>query len=175
MPEGTVLTINDNDVAMGRIGVLIDSTEPLGTSSNIKRLITVTFNVATGAVGGEARVRLTNTLVPTGLSDASGNTLEARYTDGAVFISGAQATDIDLSGRVTTADGRGVRGAQVTLIDATGRARTVTTSTFGYYRFDDIVKGEQFTLGVTTRRYSFATKTLTTDQSLAAVDFIAQE
>jgi len=170
-----VLTINDMDAANGRIGVLIDSTSPLATSSNIKRLITITFDVAGSAVGGETRVKLTGTLIKQGVSDASGNTLRARYTDGAVLISGPQATGTEVSGRVTTPDGRGLRGAQVTILDATGRARTVTTGTFGYYRFDDVAAGETYTLAVTSRSYRFATRAVTTDSSLAAVDFIAME
>ena len=175
MPEGTVLTINDNDIANGRIGVLIDSTEPLSIGSNIKRLISVTFDVAAGATGGESRVRLTGSLAPKGVSDAIGNTLEARYTDGAVLISGPLATGTEVAGRVTTADGRGIRGAKVTILDATGRARTVTTGTFGYYRFDDLAAGETYTLGITSNRYGFTSKTITTDSTLAEIDFIAQD
>ncbi|MBK6723598.1 MAG: carboxypeptidase regulatory-like domain-containing protein [Acidobacteria bacterium] len=175
MPEGTVLTLNENDAANGRIGILIDSTTPLGIGSNIKRLITITFDVAAGAAGGETRVRLTDSLAPKGVSDAMGNTLEAKYADGAVLISGPETTGTELSGRVTTADGRGVRGAQVTILDATGRARTVTTGTFGYYRFDDVAPGETYTVGVNSRRAQFTTRTVTTDSNLAEVDFIARD
>ncbi|MEQ1645130.1 MAG: carboxypeptidase regulatory-like domain-containing protein, partial [Pyrinomonadaceae bacterium] len=175
MPEGTVLTVNENDAAMGRIGVLIDSATPLGTSSNIKRLITITFDVTASAPGGETRVRLTRSLVPQGVSDAEGNTLKARYNDGGVIISGPESTGTELSGRVTMPDGRGVRGAQVTILDATGRARTVTTGTFGYYRFDDVAPGETYTVGINSARYTFTTKTVTTDSTLATVDFIAQD
>jgi len=63
----------------------------------------------------------------------------------------------------------------VTILDATGRARTVTTGTFGYYRFDDVAPGEAYTIGVNSRRAQFTTRTVTTDSNLAGVDFIAQE
>ena len=90
-----------------------------------------------------------------------------------MLISGPQETGTEVAGRVTTADGRGIRGAKVTIIDATGRARTVTTGTFGYYRFDDLAAGETYTLGITSNQYAYTSKTITTDSTLAEIDFIA--
>lgn len=46
-----------------------------------------------------------------------------------------------VSGRVTTADGRGIRNAIVTITDKGGLDRAATTATFGYIRFDSVPVG----------------------------------
>ena len=108
------------------------------------------------------------------MSDELGNKLEARYTDGAVMISGPEAQGYELTGRVTTADGRGLRNAQVTIVDASGYARTVTTGTFGYYRFEGLEEGAAYTVGITSSRFRFAPRVVMMTENLTDVDFIAE-
>src|SRR6266700_3451828 len=47
------------------------------------------------------------------------------------------ASAISVSGRVTTPDGRGLRNAVVKITDSLGFTRSVTTSSFGFYSFDN--------------------------------------
>jgi hypothetical protein len=78
-----------------------------------------------------------------------------------------------LSGRVVTADGRGIRGARVTATGLDGVARTALTSTFGYYRFDDLTAGETYVVAVGSKSYRFVPRTVFLADSLTDVDFIA--
>jgi hypothetical protein len=85
------------------------------------------------------------------------------------------AAGVEVSGRVMTPDGRGLRNAAVSITDGQGNVRTATTSTFGYYRFDDVEVGETYIMSVTSRRFRFAPRTVQVLDSLADVDFVGQE
>ena len=93
---------------------------------------------------------------------------------GIEFVS-STAADAKVSGRVLTADGNGLRGARVTMIDSRGMVRTVTTSSLGYYLFDEVEIGETYVIGVVSRRYRFASRPVTVDDSLTEVDFVGIE
>ena len=93
---------------------------------------------------------------------------------GIEFMAGT-ASDAVVSGRVMTPDGLGLRGARITMIDSRGIAKTVTTSSLGYYQFDEVKTGETYVLGVMSRRYRFASRALTVDDSLTEVDFVGIE
>jgi hypothetical protein len=50
----------------------------------------------------------------------------------------AASPALEISGRVLTPDGRGLRNVVVTLTGSNGVERTVTISSFGYYHFDSL-------------------------------------
>ena len=82
-PAGSTLTFNINEP--GRIGILIDSTESMTASAMPKDLLTVTFDVI-GDGEGTTEVKLTGSLAAIAISDATGNSLAARYRDGNVVM-----------------------------------------------------------------------------------------
>ncbi len=77
-PADATLTVNATQ--SGRIGILIDSNEPMIASAMPQRLLIVTFDVI---ADGEstAGFKLTGSLAALGISDAGGNELSARYHD----------------------------------------------------------------------------------------------
>ncbi|MEP6944628.1 MAG: LamG-like jellyroll fold domain-containing protein [Acidobacteriota bacterium] len=86
------------------------------------------------------------------------------------------AANVAVDGRVTTADGRGIRSVRVTLTDHSGNVRTALTGPFGYYRLDDVEAGQTVVISVTVKHYVFAkpTRILTVQDELAEIDFIAE-
>jgi Carboxypeptidase regulatory-like domain len=90
--------------------------------------------------------------------------------------SGPTVADVSISGRVLTADGRGIRNVTMTLIDQNGNPRTALTSSFGYYTFDNVASGQTYVLGVSAKRYRFndSQRTVAAYDSLANVDFVAR-
>lgn len=86
------------------------------------------------------------------------------------------AADASISGRVMTADGRGIKGASVTLSSG-GPERNirVITGTFGYYRFDGLRVGETYVLTVGAKRYTFAnpSRAVSLDDEVSDADFTA--
>ena len=87
----------------------------------------------------------------------------------------ATASGVQVSGRVLTPDGRGLRNAQVTLLDSKGVARTVTTSSFGYYTFDEVAAGQSIVINVNAKRYRFTSRLIQVTDNLADLDFVGIE
>jgi len=88
---------------------------------------------------------------------------------------GPTAAGVSVSGRVTTPDGRGLRNARVVITDSHGVARTVTTSSFGFYQFDDVAVGENYVIGVVSKQYRFSSQLIQVADTLTNVDFVGQE
>ncbi len=84
------------------------------------------------------------------------------------------AAGVSVSGRVLTADGRGVRNAVVSLTDQRGATRSVRTGPFGYYRFDDVQVGEAYVIGVTSKRYRFAPQFVSVTDELTELNLVAE-
>ena len=98
------------------------------------------------------------------------------WTDGLVSFTGGTLLDgATISGRVTTASGQGLRNATVTIIDTAGGRRTTVTSSFGAYQFEGLETGRDYLLTVTSKRYRFATRTVTLTENLADVNLVGME
>ncbi len=85
------------------------------------------------------------------------------------------AAGVEVSGRVLTPDGRGLRNATVTIIDSMGNRRTATTGSFGYYHFYDLEVGSTLVMGVNSNRYRFNSRVVQVFDSISDADFIGQE
>lgn len=87
------------------------------------------------------------------------------------------AAGVTIRGRVATANGAGIRNAVVTLTDSLGVTRTATTATFGNYVFTDVAAGENYTLTVISRKFTFLTPTvlIAVADDVAGLDFTAIE
>jgi Carboxypeptidase regulatory-like domain len=94
---------------------------------------------------------------------------------GIEFLTSTASTNVEVSGRVLTADGRGLKNARVVMTDSQGVPRTVTTSSFGYYSFSDIRAGETYVVAVVSNRYTFAPRIVQVTDNITDMDFIAQE
>jgi hypothetical protein len=80
-----------------------------------------------------------------------------------------------VSGRVLTPDGRGLRNSVVSITDANLVRRTVTTSSFGFYSFDNVVTGQTYTMRVASKLYRFTSRTIDVNDNLTNVDFFGLE
>lgn len=63
---------------------------------------------------------------------------------------------VTLSGRILTADGRGIRSVLVTLTNNRGNSHTAISGILGYYRFANVQAGESYILSVTAKRFKFS-------------------
>ena len=80
-----------------------------------------------------------------------------------------------VSGRVTSPGGSGLRNARVSITDSNGVQRFATTSSFGFYSFDNVATGQQYTVRVSSRLYRFAPQTLTINDNVVNLDFVGLE
>jgi len=85
------------------------------------------------------------------------------------------AAGVTVSGRVLTPDGRGLRNARVLITDSHGVSRSVTTSSFGFYQFDDVAAGDSYVIGVSSKLYRFSSQLIQVSDTLTNVDFTGQE
>ena len=84
--ESAALTVNSNEAAKGRIGILVDLIEPITYSSEPVRIVYVSFDVSKESSQDETSLVLTGSLAARGTSDAFGESLSTRYTGGKVTI-----------------------------------------------------------------------------------------
>ena len=105
-------------------------------------------------------------------TDAAGNTSE--FTAAAEVLE-PSAAPVSISGRVVSATGRGIGGAVMALTSKNGIVVTARTSTFGYFRFDELEAGRTYILTVEARLYSFARPSaiVTATDSVTDIAFIA--
>lgn len=85
------------------------------------------------------------------------------------------AAGVSVSGKVLTLNNdQGVRGSLVTISDLANFSRTVSTGTFGRFRFEGIIVGKTYLVSVQSRRYVFADQLITINDSIADLQFIGQ-
>lgn len=85
----------------------------------------------------------------------------------------AVAANVWVSGRVSSSTGYGVGHALVTITDSGGNTQTARTNQFGFYRFDNVVSGATYTMGVTLKGYTFTPRTVPINDNVSGVDFSA--
>ncbi len=85
------------------------------------------------------------------------------------------AAEVSVSGRVLTAEGRGVTNALVVFTDLSGQTRTAVTNRTGRYTFYDVPVGSSFVANVKSRRFVFTPRIVQVFDNLTDEDFSAQD
>jgi hypothetical protein len=86
------------------------------------------------------------------------------------------AAGVSLSGRVTTAEGAGIRNARVVITgESLPEPRVMTTGSFGYYSFEGLTAGQTYVVTVNSQRYTFTvpSRVIHLVDNLTDVDFTA--
>jgi hypothetical protein len=83
------------------------------------------------------------------------------------------AATVSVSGRILTG-GAGLGGAVVTLTDIDGNTRSAVSSSFGYYKFDDVEVGQTYFVSVRSKRYFFETQIVSPTEDVGELDFTAR-
>jgi hypothetical protein len=84
---------------------------------------------------------------------------------------------VSVSGRVLTNDGQGIRNVFVKLTDSAGTIRVRQTTSFGYFRFEEVEVGQTYIMEISSKKFTFAnpTRVLSVQDEITNADFIAQE
>ena len=85
------------------------------------------------------------------------------------------AAGVTISGQIVTARGLGIRNVVVTLTYPSGAIRSVLSSSFGHYRFDEVPAGDTYILSVSAKGYTFTepTRVLHVVDEVMNADFVA--
>lgn len=80
-----------------------------------------------------------------------------------------------ISGRILTADGRGIRNVSVTMTNAAGALRMAFSSNFGYFSFENVPVGEVYILTVSAKQFQFSqsTQAISLSEDTSDINFIA--
>lgn len=81
------------------------------------------------------------------------------------------AADLTISGRVLTANGRGLSGAIVRVTETSGRVLTAVTTSRGLYQFDGLESGQSVVISVASRKFQYEPRVLNLNDSLQDIDF----
>jgi hypothetical protein len=83
------------------------------------------------------------------------------------------AAAVEVSGRLESSNGRGIRNAMVILAGFDGPTRMATTNSFGYFRFADVGVGRSYTLSATARGYLFVPQVFDVSDSVTGIVLLA--
>jgi hypothetical protein len=81
------------------------------------------------------------------------------------------AAAVSISGRVYASGSMGLSNASVVLTLANGSMRTARSSSFGYFRFDDIEAGQTVFIQITSKTRLFDPQVLDVSQDVADLEF----
>lgn len=107
----------------------------------------------------------------------TGNPGSNNHTFDVGFYIPASAANVNVSGRVSLAAGNGIRNVQVALVETDGTLHVTKTSSFGYYRFEDIPAGQTVVISLSSKRYTFnpSTRLVTLTDDLAGFDWTSED
>ncbi|HMQ03902.1 MAG TPA: S8 family serine peptidase [Pyrinomonadaceae bacterium] len=78
-----------------------------------------------------------------------------------------------ISGQVISQSGRGVFNARVRLTDSQGGVREGLTNHLGYFTFTSVAGGQNYTVNITAKRYTFAQQNVSVNGNLTNLSFQA--
>ena len=138
-----------------------------------------TFVIQRSAIvsSGERTSGGTFTLDGTAGQPAASTSSGSGFSVGGGFWGGGTepTANISISGRLYTSNGvTGLRNATVTLTEG-NNVRSTTTSSFGFYSFDNVAPGFSYTLRIKSRLYRFQPQTVVPTGDLTGVDFVGLE
>ena len=85
------------------------------------------------------------------------------------------AANVNVGGRIITANGNGIRNVSVILTAPDGTRRSAFSANFGYYRFENVPVGETYIISVAAKKYTFSQPSViySVFEEVADLDFIA--
>ena len=144
----------------------------------ITAMIFVSISVGVGFAQSGGTYILTQSVIANGGGASSGGTFGVTGTNGQALagtnssgggfgvtggfwqpVFAPSAAMVAVSGRILTANGNGIRNVFVSLTDPGGTTRRTISSSFGYFRFDDVEAGQTYIISINSKRYVFTNPT----------------
>ena len=91
------------------------------------------------------------------------------------FNVGAAVAFATVSGKVVKSDGTGLRNASVSLTSSQGVVRVATTSSFGFFTFDNVPTNDTYTARVSSRLFRYGSQSVQVQDNLTLPDFVGLE
>ena len=165
-------TANGINAANVRITLSTNSGQdfPIELAASVPNTGSATFTVPNNTpIVMTARVKVE----ATGGNFTPGNTFFDINNTNFAITAAPTAAGVSVSGRILSANGRGISNALVTVTDQSGAARTTRTNAFGFYRFSDVDAGQTYIFNVSHKRYRFSTRVTSITEDVSGFDFTA--
>ncbi|MCC6451911.1 MAG: carboxypeptidase regulatory-like domain-containing protein [Acidobacteria bacterium] len=119
--------------------------------------------------------------------DASGNYLAIPLTTGNPgdnnhnydfgFVLAPSAAPVSVTGRITTANGNGIRNVRVVLTEENGTMHYAITGSFGYFVFENIESGQGVVVSVSAKRYTFSqpSRFISLEDNISDADWVSEQ
>ena len=119
--------------------------------------------------------------------DASGNYLAIPLTTGNPgdnnhnydfgFVLAPSAAPVSVTGRITTANGNGIRNVRVVLTEENGTMHNAITGSFGYFVFENIESGQGVVVSVSAKRYTFSqpSRFISLEDNISDADWVSEQ
>ncbi len=91
------------------------------------------------------------------------------------FNVGAAIQFATVSGRVVKSDGVPLRNASVSLTSSQNVVKSATTSSFGFFTFDNVPTNDTYTVRVSSRLFRYASQSIQVSDNLTLADFVGLE
>jgi len=85
------------------------------------------------------------------------------------------AANVSVSGKVFTPQGSGLTNAIVILTDQDGNSRTARTTSFGYFRFNEVEVGQTYVINVSSKRWQFKPQVISVNEEITELNLTANE
>ena len=150
VPSGHTMVMVDEEPVVGWMLTSINCTETSGITNS-------TIDLANGAVNIVAE---------------PGEQIDCTFTSEPLAPS---AAFVSISGRVIDGRGYGIRNAVVNVISSDGSVRTVNTSSFGYFRIEDVEVGATYVVMVAHKRHNFSSLVVAPLDEISDMQIVAIE
>lgn len=168
-------TLIPNVSQAGKVGVVLAMPFGEGILAGTRHLVTVRFNVAANASAGQTPLTFGDLPVIRAISDIDANTLQSTFQNGAINILAPTSASVMLGGKVSDANGNAVARATVSITLPNGETRYAMTSSFGFYRFDNVAIGESYVVNVQHKTHQFSPQIIAVFEAMENVNFTAFE
>ena len=105
-----------------------------------------------------------------GVTSSSGPNFN--LTNYTLTVFAAAGSPVFIEGRLTDTNGQPVRNASVILTDTGVFKRTTLSSPLGYYRFENVPAGPGYTVGISSKRYTFTPVNFTANLNITGLDLV---
>lgn len=93
---------------------------------------------------------------------------------GAFEVLSAVAASVSVSGRVLTADGRGVSRINLSLTESDGTVHSAATNQFGYYSFEELLPGQTVIVRAVRKGFQFPSQIVTVNEDVRELNFVVE-
>ncbi len=157
------LSVLCNASTPGLLRVVVFGTTP---TIGVGTLVKLKFN-AVGMAGQNSPLTIQDFMFNEGVPQDVTN-------DGQVQILAPTAASVSVGGKLFSSGGMALNGETVILTDSNGETRSIRSSSFGYYRFDELTAGATYTISVSSKRYTFTPQAVIANESIDSMDLYAQ-